>query len=335
MGSEFYFAQIEWFYLLFPLFYWYLKYSKKQLVLPNLLNNIQINYPMVSILNAHSVADTKPSKNNVILLSIILFLFILSLTQPSFKTTEFINEPKPQETDLILLVNTSVSMSLRDYKNKGQQLNRMEFTKLLLKQLISKFKGQGIGLVILGRPASVWLPLTHDKAQVSQAVSRLQTTLGGRNNDISASLDLIQDKFIANPKKSYKTNILIIDDNYLQLGDQSAVQRIKKINTNGFTVHTLAIGSASKPDYSLGLGHLIYAPTDLKLMQSMADAGQGGMVHAWAQEPVNILLELLENKPHKQNQTIIVTQPLSVVPLAVALLLLLYLLFPISRSQDS
>lgn len=334
MLSNFYFASPTWLLALFIIIVWFLLTRLKPFKTPNLIQTITVFYPLLM------AVDKQPKKqlpqNNRLWVSVILLLLSLSLAQPTIKSPIKLTTNLKQGVDLILVVNTSVSMVLRDYKevdNNGdtQQFDRMEKTKRVLKQLITQFKGQRIALVVLGRPSAVWLPLTGDIKQVTHAINNIKTTLGGRSNDVGAALALVKQQFTKTTQA--QKMVLIVNDGYAQIGSQSPQQAVQELVENNFIVHTLAIGSPALPTFSLGIGHLIYSPVDLQLMQSLAETGKGSMVHAWKNKPVDELLRIID-QPIKQAQhskTHFKNHPLYYYPLSLAMLLMLFLTMPLHQ----
>ena len=242
--------------------------------------------------------------------------------------------PEKQQADpldLILVVNTSVSMILKDYIVGGEQVDRMAMSRLLLQKLVSSFKGQRIGLVVMGRPSAIWLPLTSDFSLVSNIIGRLKTTLGGRNSDIAETLALIQKKFTPDSEKS-QTIVMMVSDGYEQLGVISPEAAVQELVHDGFKLHTLAIGSAAKPEFSLGKGHLIYQAVDLQLMTQLAKIGGGKMVHVKDLSVTDNVLKNISIAPEqnkkKQGKSIVI--PLYQYPLAFSLILLIIMLLPVS-----
>ncbi len=251
-------------------------------------------------------------------------------------------DTKPDPVDLILVVNTSVSMTLKDYMFDGQQLDRMAMTRLSLQKFVSEFKGQHIALVILGRPSSIWLPLTTDFSLVKKMIGRIKTTLGGRSSDIAETLVLIQKQFtvekpksLINPgKTSQQKTVMLVSDGYDQLGVSSPESAVKELLQNGFDLHTLAIGSDKQPEFSLGKGHLIYQPVDLNLMSRLAEIGHGKMEHVKDLTAIDRVIENLESPAaikNVENKKLII--PLYQYPLTLALILLLIMLLPISLTD--
>jgi len=334
MLNEFYFVNPLWLIGIFVILVGLIITRHKTLKSPSIIRPISLYYPLLVALESQQ-SHRKP-KNSRLWLGISFSLLFISLAQPAFKTALKNTAITQQNVDLILVVNTSVSMVLRDYKEQNAQgdvlqFDRMAKTKQVLKQLIKQFKGKRIGLVVLGRPASVWLPLTGDKNQIRYAIDKLQATLGGRTSDIGATLQLVSKQF--NHPSEQQKMILLVNDGYLQIGAVSPIASVKALVSKHFIVHSLAIGSPKRPKFSLGIGHLIYAPVDLKLMQSLALAGKGSMVHAWHNNTVDELLQVIDVPNSKPTASLsrVKNTALYFYPLSLALFMLLQLLFPINR----
>ena len=331
MTGELHFVQPYWFFgLIIPLI-WLIKYHKKPLHWPKIIQPLTLRYPALDVLHSSPDPVNKPPTSSNLWFVLLLILLIISLTQPVRFSHDLPAENEADAVDLILVVNTSVSMLLKDYVVDGQQIDRMEMTRQLLQQLVEKFSGKRIGLVILGRPASIWLPLTEDKQLVKHAIGRLRTTLGGRNSDIGETLELVRKQFKISPTEiSSEKIVLLITDGYQQLGPVAPEIAVQNLLTDGFKLHTLAIGSSSEPEISLGKSHLIYAPADLQLMQHLAQLGQGEMVHALDHTVLQKLLRLLKKSPQEtprisRHKLII---DLYHYPLTLAMMILLYVLLP-------
>jgi len=294
---------------------------------PNLVAPLNMRYPLLAHLLAASAERVKSpaSQLNRPLLMITAALLLIALAQPQKPGPALPQTQRPQAVDLILLVNTSVSMVLKDCAIDGFQVDRMAKQIDVLKRLVHRFRGARIALVVLGRPAAVWLPLTRDRALVASALQHLQTTLGGRNSDIGATLELVAQAFPAGTNNRNQQRILLVSDGYQQLGAETPQQASRKLAQMGYRIDTLAIGSTRFAESKLGKAHLIYQPVDLALMQQLADIGHGRMLRARAQGIIDKLLQALDN-PTQRTQS---QQPRPQIalypwPLSFAMLLLLW-----------
>lgn len=329
--SAFTFNQAAWLLLLIPMLWWIISTADSHLNLPSLLRPMRVFYPLLAVIPSQqkSTQGTGKSVFNKLLLGMMVSSIIISLAQPVTKTPIINTTKMPQAVDLVIVFNSSISMVLKDYKEGDKLLSRMQKAKQVMLQLVQQFKGERIALVVLGNPSIMWLPLTSDKAQVSFAIAHIQTTLAGRSNDVGAALKLVKQRFSDSGKN--KKVVLLVDDAYLQLGSTPPIKAVHELNLSGFTLNTLAIGSAKKPQFSMGIGHLIYAPVDLTLLSNLAHAGEGKMVRVWQNQAVDDLLQLLQSDHFVEPPPSLKTKQVALFqyPLAFAILLLMSRLFPI------
>ncbi len=328
--SSLYFNRPEWFFALALLLaLWLLR--QRRLQWPPIITPLVMRYPLLSALQAGTSPPDNhpPNMLRLPLLAIMLALFIIALAQPVKPLPVVPASDSPQAVDLILLANTSVSMALKDTSIDGRQSNRMRKQIDTLSKLVKGFRGERIALVVLGRPPALWLPLTHDRKLLLSMLSRLQTTLGGRNSDIGATLQLVADKIPpqASPNANKKV-IVLASDAYQQLGAQPPQQLVARLVRQGYQLHTLAIGSTQFPEHLLGKAHLVYQPVDLAFLQQLAVIGKGKMLRASDQTAVPRLLSALERQVpaagRQPPQRVISLYP---YPLLADLLLLFWQLF--------
>ncbi len=344
MQNSIHFLQPFWFAgLLVPLFWW-LVAKNKQLVFPSIIQQTKVRYPALELTGSDRAdKDQTTILPGFYLPAIFLILLLLSLAQPVRYGETLPAEVQKEPVDLILVVNTSVSMTLNDYMLEGKQLDRMAMTRLLLQQLVREFKGRRIALIILGRPSSVWLPLTTDFSLVENMIGRIKTTLGGRNSDIGETLALIQKQFSLDQPSiadqpainTSKQIVMLVSDGYDQLGVSSPESAVKELLQDGFQLHALAIGSSNKPEFSLGKGHLIYQPVDLRLMTRLSSIGEGKVVHVKDLSAIDVVLNNIKTPVIDNGVEIDKRQIISLYqyPLILALLILLIMLLPVSWSR--
>ena len=338
--SHLYFSQPEWlFALLLAPALWLLRH--RTLLWPFITPPLRMRYPLLKALQEERQSQQVQPANTVRLplLGITLVLFVIALAQPVKPLPAAPQSHRPQAVDLILVANTSVSMALKDSSIEGHQSDRMHKQIDSLSKLVQRFRGERIALVVLGRPPALWLPLTHDRKLVLSMLSRLQTTLGGRNSDIGASLQLVAEKIPPDRTADANKKIIVLStDAYQQLGAQAAQPVAARLAQQGYQLHTLAIGSTRFAESLLGKAHLIYQPVDLAFLQQLADSGNGKMFRASKQNVLAELLAALDRKqPAADSQAPQRFSSLYSYPLLVGLLLIFWQLFAhpfAGRSRD-
>jgi len=328
MDADFGLLQPFWL-LLFPLpwlwLYWRLHHPD---VWPSILPIPTVRYPLLGDLQHSNQTMTAQAKNRRpdILMAIALTLMLLALCQPVHYKTYIDSEKKSQPVDLVLVVGTALSMSLSDYEINGQAVDRMTMTRKLLDGFVSDYSGQRIGLVILGNPPAVWLPLTSDKSNVRNAISRIRTFLGGRLTDMGATLKLVREHFNEPQEKV----VVLISDGGAQVGSVSPQDAAQELAAEGFTLYVIAVGSSNPEAGKLDQGSLIYETVNLTMLQQVATLGNGQLFHALDSYAFTNALKTIENKHRKssrQEDRKRLTEVWYPLPLALAMVILLYAAF--------
>lgn len=136
---------------------------------------------------------------------ILIFIFsLLALMRPQwgFKWQE-INQ---QGLDILIAIDTSKSMLATDVKP-----NRLEKSKLAVKDLLKKLKGDRVGLIAFSGTAFLQCPLTSDYNGFMLALNDLNASSIPRGGtSISNAIKVAIDSY-ENDQKKYKVLILITD----------------------------------------------------------------------------------------------------------------------------
>lgn len=183
---------------------------------PALLPRQAVRYPPLAHLPAAQTAApaSMARRWSSRITALALSLMLLALAQPVRYTQPLARQAPSEPVGTILLVGTAVSMSLRDYRLRGQPVDRMSLARTLVDGYVKNYRGRRLGLVILGHPPALWLPLTTDRAVVRDAVSRIRSTLGGRLTDMGATLQLVRKQFASPGDKV----VVMVTDGGVQLG---------------------------------------------------------------------------------------------------------------------
>lgn len=169
-----------------------------------------------------------------ILSAVVLFLMILALGQPHFRTKEVLVERKG--IDVILAVDVSKSMLAKDIPP-----NRLEKAKLELSSLIGRLKQDRIGVVAFAGEAYIQCPLTLDKSAVKLFLSTLSpniipvpgTAIGGA---IKVGIKAFSEK-----EKEFKALILLTDGEDHDSDPRGAAREASKA---GIRIFTIGIGTS-------------------------------------------------------------------------------------------
>ena len=170
-------------------------------------------------------------KQILILLAFVFGVLALARPQWGFEWKEI----KRQGVDILVVVDTSKSMLTQDVRP-----NRLERTKLAIKDLIRKLDGDRVGLIAFSGDAFLLCPLTVGYSGYLLSLDDLTVNtvpVGGTNvaRAIEESLNIYQDI----PNK-YKAVVIVTDGDNLQ-GDP--LEWAGKAKKEGVKVYTIGIGT--------------------------------------------------------------------------------------------
>ena len=261
-------------------------------------------------------------------------LLLLTLSQPVRLGARLPTPPAP--IDLMLIIDTSVSMALKDYQLDGKAVDRMAMTQALLDRFTRRYNGKRIGIVVLGDKPHILLQPSEDHELVRHLIHRLRTTVAGRQAALGDAVAVAAEHAKANDSTS-ETVMVLISDAVLPSGKLSPVEGARRAAESGAVLHTIAIGATSMQEDVQN--SLIYEPADTKLLRQMAQITGGDSFHAVDVAAMDAALTSIE----KHQQTTATTQlapklqeALYIWPLVFAIILLaISNLLPYLTTRDS
>jgi len=282
--------------LLLPVFLFWLYRRKTPLRWPDIFPTLSLRYPLLDSvdLNASEQASEKKSAPVSVVLSFVLI--VVALTQPVHYTKPIELRPEASELDVVFVVGTAISMRLKDYVIDEQPKSRMEMAKLFLDGFAESFSGERMGLVVLGSPPALWLPLTPDRRAIRDALARLRPVLGGRLADMGAALKLVETHYESKREKI----VVMVTDGGLQLGETAPEVAASRIAGQGYTLYVLGVGGAEGQTVARDPGSLIYQSLNLEFLQGIAEAGGGEFFHIQNAAAFQDALKIIEAQ-HQAN----------------------------------
>lgn len=264
---------------------------------------------------------------------LLLLLFSVALAQP-YRVGQRLPDP-PQHRDVIFLLDTSVSMVLRDYIVQGERVDRMTMLKNVLTHFVDKLQGNRIQFIAYAENAYTLVPLTNDYALLKFQLQRLQAaSLTGRGSDLSAALlYALQAQSDLLTQESKPVFVMLTDASRPARRIDPRVAAAQ-VAAHGIRLHTIAIGAGSYAAEDPQHVTLIYHPASFQLLEDIARAGNGQFF--WAKDPATLqdALQIIQEAEKRRitSEPIYVTHPLYYWPLGLALLwLLASYLYTLSR----
>ncbi len=189
-------------------------------------------------------------------------LLLLALAQPR-EVGDWITPP-PQGRDIVLVVDTSQTMSIDDFQLAGKKAERLAVLKAVLARFVQGRAGDRFGVLAFGSTAATLTPPTFDHAHVIAQIERLQIGMAGDNTALGDALGLAVKQ--VRQTRLRPAVILLSDGAESNSGDLTPGEAVAVARQLGVAVHTLQIGgdlfaagrpaSAAEADLQPGLADI-------------------------------------------------------------------------------
>ncbi|MBI5666154.1 MAG: VWA domain-containing protein [Nitrospirae bacterium] len=278
----------------------------------------------------HLTPSTDRKRQNIKALFILLAVsaIALSLMRPQWGFEW--KEVTRSGLDILIAIDTSKSMLAEDVKP-----NRLERSKLAVKDLIQKLQGDRIGLIAFAGSAFLQCPLTVDYSGFMISLDDLNVnTLPKGGTSLSDAIRVALDSYEGG-KKKYMALVIITDG---EDHEGNAAEWAEKAKEQGIKIFTIGIGtregelipvtdeSGSRTFLKDRNGNVVKTSLDEKTLQDIALATGGSYVKATSTEfGLDLIYEEKLSKMEKrevENKMIRKYYERYQIPLAIALLLL-------------
>lgn len=272
--------------------------------------------------------DRKRQNMKALVILLSVFAIALSLMRPQWGFEW--KEVTRSGIDILIAIDTSKSMLAEDVKP-----NRLERSRLAVKDLIQKLHGDRIGLIAFAGSAFLQCPLTADYSGFMLSLDDLNVnTLPKGGTSLSNAIKTALDSYEGG-KKKYKALVIITDG---EDHEGNAAEWAEKAKEQGIKIFTIGIGtregelipvtdeSGSRTFLKDRSGNVIKTSLEEKTLQDIALATGGSYVKSTATEfGLALIYEEKLSKMEKrevENKMIRKYYERYQIPLAIALLLL-------------
>jgi Ca-activated chloride channel family protein len=214
----------------------------------------------------------------IILASAGLALLILALASPQMGTK--MEKVQRKGIDVVIALDLSKSMLSQDVAP-----NRLEKSKLLIREVVTRLDGDRVGLVVFAGRAYLQMPLTVDYSSILLYLKSLNTnSIPTPGTAVGEALAQAEKAFKTGETK-HKTIILISDGEDHQ---QDAIDFAKEAGGEGTVIHTVGVGTlgggtipvfdergnkiGEKQDAD---GNIVVTKLNENMLQDLAKAGKG------------------------------------------------------------
>ncbi len=165
-------------------------------------------------------------------------LLLLALAQPR-EVGDWITPP-PQGRDIVLVIDTSQTMSIDDFQIAGKKAERLAVLKATLARFVAGRAGDRFGVLAFGSTAATLTPPTFDHAHVINQIGRLQVGMAGDNTALGDALGLALRQ--VRQTRLRPAVILVSDGAESNSGDLTPGEAVAVARQLGVAVHTLRVG---------------------------------------------------------------------------------------------
>ncbi|HUX91951.1 MAG TPA: VWA domain-containing protein [Gallionellaceae bacterium] len=169
-----------------------------------------------------------------------LLLLIVALAQPQ-RIGELIPE-KPEGREIVMLIDTSKTMSIDDFELNGQRVDRLAVLKGVVSHFVEARQGDRFGVIVFGSTAATMVPPSFDRDLVGGMIRQVQVGIAGDNTAIGDAVGLAL-KQLGERQALRPALILFSDNTENTAGDISPSEAVALARHMGVAIYTVQVGS--------------------------------------------------------------------------------------------
>ena len=169
-----------------------------------------------------------------------LLLLVLALAQPQ-RIGDLIPE-KPEGREIVMLIDTSKTMSIDDFELNGQRVERLAVLKGVVSRFVEARQGDRFGVIVFGTTAATMVPPSFDRDLVAGMVQQVQVGIAGDNTAIGDALGLALKQL--RERQALRPALILFSDNTDNTaGDITPTEAVELARRMGVVVYTVQVGS--------------------------------------------------------------------------------------------
>ena len=206
---------------------------------PGSATRAHLIHPDLSLL-AESAAQAPSSRRlQTGLIFCAACLLALGLAQPQWLGPAV--PEKPQGRDIMLLVDTSTSMSIDDFEVNQQRVARIDVLKSVAQRFVAAREGDRFGLIVFGDHAATLVPPSFDSDLMRAQLARLQVGIAGEATAIGDALGLALKQVKTDGR--LKPALILFSDGDSTAGEMKPSEALVAAQALGVKIYTVEIGT--------------------------------------------------------------------------------------------
>lgn len=163
---------------------------------------------------------------------------ILALAQPQW-LGDWIPET-PEGREIMLLVDTSKSMSINDFELHGQPVERLAVLKDIVIRFVTERRGDRFGLIGFGTIAGTLVPPTFDLELVSAMLRRIQVGIAGEDTALGDAIGLALKQL--HQQQRLRPALILFSDGDSTAGDITPTEAVALARRMNVPIYTVQVG---------------------------------------------------------------------------------------------
>lgn len=147
----------------------------------------------------------------------------------------------PQGRDIMLLVDTSTSMSIDDFEVNKQRITRLDVLKGVTQRFVAAREGDRFGLIAFGNHAATLAPPSFDGDLLYAQLARLQAGIAGEATAIGDALGLALKQVKSEGR--LKPALILFSDGDSTAGEMKPSEALVAAQALGVKIYTVEIGT--------------------------------------------------------------------------------------------
>ncbi len=143
--------------------------------------------------------------------------------------------------DLLLAVDVSGSMKIKDMTIDDQPVDRLTLIKKVAGDFIKRRRGDRIGLILFGTRAYLQAPLSLDRKTVNQLLQEAMIGIAGEKTAIGDAIGLAAKRLRQRPGQ--KKVLILLTDGANTAGEVSPLKAAKLARELNISIYTIGIGA--------------------------------------------------------------------------------------------
>jgi Ca-activated chloride channel family protein len=197
-------------------------------------------HPDLSPLPEERNLPATASRMNLLLNGAALFCLVLALAQPQ-RIGELIPE-KPEGREIVMLIDTSKTMSIADFELNGQRVERLAVLKGVVSRFVEARQGDRFGVIVFGSTAATMVPPSFDRDLVTGMIQQVQVGIAGDNTALGDAIGLALKQL--RERHALRPALILFSDNTDNTaGDLTPSEAVELAKRMGVAIYTVQVGS--------------------------------------------------------------------------------------------